>query len=470
MTVSIRRAFALVALVGLSAAVVPSVVPSPAVAQDAPGTTKRPQTPVLSARRFPATMLSSADAELATAIDGYLGRVVGSTCAIVEIDGRRVLARNADTALTPASTIKMVTALAALDILGPDTTLSTTFRSEARVEKGVLDGDLWVVGGGDPILTTKGYISVFDDPEQVSSDFAQLADRLQELGIRRITGSIIGDDSRYDAVRWVPSWPSRYQTGGTVSPLSALVVNDGSTGYSQSPDTPTTTRKSGDAPLLFVETLRTVLTQRGVEVEGATTTGVAPDAARELGSVESLPVIDLVSEMLLNSDNTTAELLTKEMGLVASGQGTTEAGLAAIRESLQRQGVDLGGVVMKDGSGLDTGNRANCTTLLALYERLAMVAELDAALPVGGRTGTLRRRMLSTPSMTRVRAKTGTLSGVNALVGTVDTTQGWDLTFSFLHLGSDIRTTGVADGFTDRLVGYGARQPKAAAISPSPAR
>ncbi|MBU3702403.1 MAG: D-alanyl-D-alanine carboxypeptidase/D-alanyl-D-alanine-endopeptidase [Acidimicrobiia bacterium] len=430
----------------------------------------RPVTPVLSARRFPAALVADADAELVAAVDAYANRVVGSTCAIVEVDGRRIVTRAPDTPLVPASTLKMATALAALDVLGPDRTLPTRFVSDGRVEKGVLEGDLWVVGGGDPILTTKGYVSVFEDPDQVSSDFGRIVDAIADLGITRITGSIIGDDSRYDDVRWIPTWPSRYQTGGTVSPLSALVVNDGNSGYSQSPDEPTTTRRVGDAPLLFVETLRTSLSQRGIAVGGGTATGPAPADATELGSVDSLPVIDLVGEMLLNSDNTTAELLTKEMGVVASGRGTTRDGLAAIRRSLEAEGIDVSALVMNDGSGLDTGNRATCSLMLELFERLSQTPELLASLPVGGRTGTLRRRMLSTPSMTKVRAKTGTLNGVNALAGLVSTNQGWTLDFTFLHSGNDVRATGVADGFTDRLVTYGARRPKESTLAPLPAR
>jgi D-alanyl-D-alanine carboxypeptidase/D-alanyl-D-alanine-endopeptidase (penicillin-binding protein 4) len=465
-----RSALLSVVAVVLASVVMIGSLELSASAQSVEGSTPRPVTPVLSARRFPAALVTDADAELVSAIDTYTNRVVGSTCAIVEVDGRRIATRAPDTPLVPASTLKMATALAAMDVLGPDRTLTTRLVTDGRVQKGVLEGDLWVVGGGDPILTTKGYISVFEDPEQVSSDFGVIAAAIADLGITRITGSLIGDDSRYDDVRWVPTWPSRYQTGGTVSPLSALVVNDGNSGYSTSPDEPTTTRRVGDAPLLFVETLRTSLSQRGIEVGGGTSTGPAPRDATELGSVESLPVIDLVGEMLLNSDNTTAELLTKEMGVVTTGRGTTRDGLAAIRQSLETQGVDVSALVMNDGSGLDTGNRATCSVILDLFERLSRTPELLANLPVGGRTGTLRRRMLSTPSMTKVRAKTGTLNGVNALAGIVTTNQGWTLDFTFLHAGSDVRATGVADGFTDRLVTYGARRPKDSALAPLPAR
>lgn len=428
----------------------------------------RPLTPVLSARRFPTALLGAADTDVTASVDSYLAKVVGSTCAIVEVDGRTIVSRNTDGQFVPASTLKLGTALAALDVLGRDATLTTRFVADGPIRDGVLEGDLWVVGGGDPILTTKGYLSVFEDPDQLSVDLSEVADAIAATGIERISGSIIGDDSRYDDVRWVASWPERYQVGGTVSPLSALVVNDGNTGYTDTPDAPTTQRRAGDPPMLFAQTLRTVLSAQGITVDGGASAGRAPEGAEEIGEYRSRPVRDLVNEMLRNSDNTTAELLTKEMGLAASGQGTTAAGVAAIRDSLRRQGVDVDSLVINDGSGLDTGNRATCPVILDLMERVVADPDVAGSFPLGGRSGTLRKRMLATPSSGRVEAKTGTLNGVNALTGSVDSTQGTTLTFVLLHAGNDIRTTGVADGFTDRLVGYASKGPRLSALVPAP--
>lgn len=445
-------------------------VTAPAEARTPVEAPKRPETPLLSARRFPTALMASADPDLSASLTTYLDKVVGTTCAIVELDGRTIYRRNDSGSLAPASTLKLATALAALDVLGRDSTLTTRFVSTGPVRNGTLDGNLWIVGGGDPLLSTKGYTAVFDDPDQTTVDLGSLADELSRLGIKRITGDIIGDDSRYDQVRWIPTWPQRYQVGGTVAPLSALVVNDGSTGYTETPEATTTTRKAGDPPLLFAQTLRSVLVQRGVQVGGGASTGRAPSDGREIGSFQSLPVASIVAEMLTDSDNTTAELLTKEMGVVTAGQGTTAAGLAAIRASLERQGFDVSSLVMNDGSGLDTGDRMTCTLLLELVEHVAEDAELSAALPVGGKTGTLRRRMLAVPSTGKVRAKTGTLNGINALAGFVDTTQGSTLTFAFLHGGNDVRTTGVADGFGDRLVPYASKLPKSSVLGPAPVR
>jgi D-alanyl-D-alanine carboxypeptidase/D-alanyl-D-alanine-endopeptidase (penicillin-binding protein 4) len=221
--------------------------------------------------------------------------------------------------------------------------------------------------------------------------------------------------------------------------------------------------------LLFAQTLRTVLAAKGIKVNGGASTGRAPADGKEIASFDSVPMVKVLSEMLTDSDNTTAELVLKEIGLTAKGQGTTAAGLEAVKESLKRQGFDLTGLVMVDGSGLDTTDRVSCALDLAFVNALSRNPDLAAALPLGGRTGTLRKRMNATASTGRVRAKTGTLNSVNALTGFADTPQGNTLAFSFIHNGNDTRTTGVADGFTDRLMTY-AKGPKIASLGPLPAK
>jgi D-alanyl-D-alanine carboxypeptidase/D-alanyl-D-alanine-endopeptidase (penicillin-binding protein 4) len=412
---------------------------------------------------------TTADPALSAAIDQFLSKVVGSTCVIVEVDGRTVYERRTSEAFVPASTMKLATAMAALDILGADAKFTTRFVASDPPTNGVIEGDLFIVGGGDPLLATSGYKTVFDDPDQFYEDFTTVADSLNAAGIRSIRGDLVGDDSRYDAVRWVPTWPARYQVGGTVAPLSALLVNDGNTGYTDTPNDATSNRKAGDSPLLFAQTLRTVLNSRGITVEGVATTGRAPSDGEEVASFDSVPMSQVLTEMLKNSDNTTAELVLKEIGLQSRGQGTTAAGIEATKESLKNQSFDVTDLVMLDGSGLDTGNRMSCELSLALVSAVSQRPEFSDALPLGGKSGTLRKRMLATPSTGRVRAKTGTLNSVNALAGFADTPQGSTLSFAFMHNGTDPRTTGVADGFTDRLMAF-PKGPKIALLEPLPVK
>ena len=162
-------------------------------------------------------------------------------------------------------------------------------------------------------------------------------------------------------------------------------------------------------------------------------------------------------------------LLTREIGFVSSGEGTTSAGLAAIVDTASRLGLPVDNLKMADGSGLDTENRMSCTLALALITASPKGSTIAESLPLAGKTGTLRKRMLAAASTGRVRAKTGTLNTANALAGFADTPSGNQLTFAFIHNGSDSRGPVVADGFADRLMGFaaGAKLSTLGPISPS---
>jgi D-alanyl-D-alanine carboxypeptidase/D-alanyl-D-alanine-endopeptidase (penicillin-binding protein 4) len=249
--------------------------------------------------------------------------------------------------------------------------------------------------------------------------------------VREVRGGIVGDDSRYDQERWVSTWPTRYQSQGFVGPLSALMVNDGSTGLSLDPETPARSRHPGDSPVLAAETLRSLLVDRGVRVTGGASQGRLPEGASEIAVLDSPTIRDIVGQMLIESDDTTAELLTKELGLQVSGQGTTAAGTEAIADKLAADGLPLDDLVLTDGSGLDEGNLVNCHLLAAVLDRAGPESELAALLPIAGENGTLRPRMRRTPAEGRVAAKTGTLDHVNALAGFALTSGGASLTFVY---------------------------------------
>lgn len=429
-----------------------------------------PVTPVLSARRFaPVLQSTNADPALNNDLNTFLRSTPGDACALVKSDGRVVVDRKADTPFAPASVMKLATAIGALEILGPDYRMQTKFVTNGKFSNGIVDGDLYVIGGGDPLITTKGYKSVFDDPDQVLEPMTDLVNKLKEKGVKEVRGAIIGDDSRYENVRWIPSWPTRYQIGGTVSPLSALVVNDGNTGYTETPDEPTTNRKAGDPPLLFVQTLKTLLNQNGITANGEARTGRTPDEVKEITVFDSLPMVDIVNEMLANSDNTTAELVLREIGAQNSGQGSTAAGIAAVRDVLTQKSIPLDGFVQVDGSGLDLTNRMSCRTALALYEVIDTYPDVTSKLPVAGRTGTLRKRMLQIEATGKVVAKTGTLNSVNALAGRSTTKPGNFIEFAFIHNGTDPRGQVVGDIFAERLMSF-AKGAKLSALSPAAAK
>lgn len=450
----------------------------PAAGQAPPGSGSRPPapggrltTPVFSARRVPELLRARpADDALRAAVGKALAGAPPDTCVVVTEGGRRIVDVQGDRALLPASTNKLLTGLAALEALGPDTRLRTVAASSVRPgPDGVLAGDLYLVGGGDPLLFTPGFRVTLKDQNQPGTDFAVLADRIRAAGVTRITGRILGDDSRYDQVRGVPTWPSSYQKEDQVGALSALEVNRGISGLSKAPDKPATRRLIGDPVVLGAETLRSLLVARGVAVDGDAAGGQAPAGATELASLDSLPVRDIVAEMLLWSDNTTAELLTKELGRTAGGAGTTAAGLAATEARLRAAGLPLPSLHRTDGSGLDRDNRIACSTLAALLDRVGPGSPLTAGLPVAGKSGTLRPRLRGTPADGVVTAKTGTLKDVSALAGYATTATGATLTFAVLVNGTlppKVAATKVDDDVAVAVTTYSGAA--TAALGPTP--
>src|SRR2546429_6603614 len=193
-----------------------------------------PRVPVFSLQRAPQLLSRLAgDARLALALDGALADpALGSgsqKCLVVRDDtGRIVYARNPSTALAPASNLKLLTAFAALERMGA----TTRYRTEAfaaGVAGGVVSGDLWVVGSGDPLLATADFAATagYQMQPRPSTSLESLADHLVAAGVRQVQGRLMGDEGRYDTQRYVPTWKSAYITEGESGPASALTVNGG---------------------------------------------------------------------------------------------------------------------------------------------------------------------------------------------------------------------------------------------------
>ncbi len=179
---------------------------------------------------------------------------------------------------------------------------------------------LWLVGGGDPVLATGDYVSFLQSQPKskgdVTTSLEALADAIVAKGVRAIPGGVLGDDSRYDQQRYLPTWKDTYRTDGEVGPMSALTVNDGFSTWSPARKVPV-----DDPTRNAAAELTDLLRARGVQV-GAPGTGTAPGDATEIATVSSPPLRDVVHSMLSSSDNLTAEMLTKELGVQVSKQGT----------------------------------------------------------------------------------------------------------------------------------------------------
>jgi len=391
-------------------------------------------TPVLSARRVPELIAAPvADARLDAHLRALLAEAPPSTCLTVAVDGRVVFSANAATPLVPASLEKLVTAEAALSTLGPDAVLTTSVVATAPAEDGVVDGDVWLVGGGDPVLMTHAYEQHFKHQPVTHTDIEALADEVVAAGVREIRGSVVGDDSRYDHQRYLPLWPARFATEAEVGPLGALMVNDGLVAFPPSWNVHTPKEQpAADPAEAAAETFTELLTARGVVIAGAPRTGQAPAGSTEIAKIESPPVDEIVASMLRESDNDTAELLTKEMGVQSGGGGTTAAGIAAIRHVLEGRHLPLDGTVQVDGSGLADENEQTCELIQTLLDEEGPSSTLMEGLPVAGQTGTLEMRFVDTPLAGRLRAKTGTLNQSSALAGFLTTAKGANVSFTLI--------------------------------------
>ena len=415
---------------GISVVAQAERAPTLAPAHDVPS----PNTPVLSARRVPALIAAPvADNRLIAHLNDLLTRTPAARCLTVAVSGRIVFSDHPTDPLTPASIEKLMTAKALMSEFKPDTVLATKVMADTTPQNGDLTGNLWMVGGGDPLLMTDAYAQHFKHQPVTHSDLGVLADRIVAAGITHVTGSVIGDDSRYDEQRYVPQWPARFAISTETGPLSALTVNDGLVEFPPNPDVKTPKEKAADDPAIHAaDQLTQLLVAKGVTVDGAATSGRAPQGASEVAELASPPIGDMVKEMLTESDNGTAELLTKELGLHDGAAGTTVAGVADIQKVLQNASLPVDGTTQVDGSGLASENRETCTAVQALLDKEGPASALASGLPIAGQTGTLDKRFVGTPVSGRMRAKTGTLDQASALAGYLQTTQGVDISFAFL--------------------------------------
>jgi serine-type D-Ala-D-Ala carboxypeptidase/endopeptidase (penicillin-binding protein 4) len=339
--------------------------------------------------------------------------------------GTDIVAVREDLPRIPASVEKLFVTATALLRYGPAEELQTRVFAGAPVDAaGTLAGDLWLVGGGDPALD--------------EADLARLASAVHAGGIRRVTGGVVGDESRFDGLRGGPRTAFR-PDGDIGGRLGALVLRRGFQ-----------TNPAVFAAQRFAARLRAV----GVRVSGKTRTGVTPPEASEIAVDGSVPIGDLVRRTNVPSDNYLAEMLLKSLGAAYAGAGTTAAGGAVVRDTLDDFGVRPRIV---DGSGLSRANRTTPRQVVRLLERMDgqdIAATWRSSLAVAGRTGTVRRRMRGTAAQGRCRVKTGTIRGVSNLAGVCTTTGGRNVAFAWLMNG--VNTFG-ARRIQDRMTAAVAR-------------
>ena len=362
-------------------------------------------TPVLNVRRAAGTLASDiATRNLRNELSDVAAGLPANACVRVDAGGRVVLAKSSDKELVPASNQKIATAAVALEVLPADTRFAT--RVVGTVGNGVVAGDLFLVGGGDPLLVSREYLPTERYPTTSPTYLDDLADKVKAAGVTSIAGSVVGDENHLDDDRYLDDWSSGIR-GTEGGPLGGLMVNDGAVvGNPIKPDNP-----AAAAAAEFTRLLRA----RGITVGGEGREARGAPVGEVIAEVTSAPVADVVAEMLTNSDNNTAELLVRHIGLVRSLQPTTAAGLAVVRETLGQWGID--GLTVKDGSGLSRANRMTCAALVEILERAPIGGDLKTGLALAARTGTLKDVFTDTPVAGKLFAKTGTLLNVKTLGG-----------------------------------------------------
>jgi len=343
--------------------------------------------------------------------------------------------RDPDTALVPGSTAKLPTAAAALLTLDPERTLTTT------VVAGAEPGTVVLVGGGDPTLSAlpAGEQSVYPGAARLDDLVAQVR---AAPGYTDVTVStVLVDVDRYHGDVLAPGWFAADVPAGFVAPIVPVMLD----GARADPTDATTPRSGTPAQDAAAELARRL----GAD-PAATAVGSAPPGARVLATVQSPPVEDLVTTVLGTSDNVLAEVLAREVALVTGAEPSFAGAGAAVLDVLTRNGFDTAETTLADGSGLSTRDRVSATLLTDLLAaaagpkdtdpRTAALRPMLVGLPVAGGTGTLADRYegpTATAGRGWVRAKTGTLTGVNTLAGTVLDVEGRLMVFALLSNGPD---------------------------------
>jgi D-alanyl-D-alanine carboxypeptidase/D-alanyl-D-alanine-endopeptidase (penicillin-binding protein 4) len=390
--------------------------------------------------------------------------------------------------MQPASTMKMYTSALALDRFGPDYQFKTTVLRDSQLgADGVLAGNLYLRGSGDPSLSPRFW--------GTTNPMDSLAHLVVAAGVRHVQGDIVGDATAFDSQLVPDGWQTRYLGAAYAARVSALSLDENLVWVVVQPegkkavvtlDPATTTipvqstvrvvggsrgrisavrQKDGsilvrgsigasspplryslvvDDPASFTTgALRAALEKAGVQVDGKVTLAAAPSTATEVTSISSPTLANIVAEMNRESINLFAELLFRDAAHAASSDqvGSAQTGLATLRSLLaEKVHARPEDVQVSDGSGLSVLDRVtprSMVELLSFAHQASWGATFHASLPLEGESGTLRLRARHTPARGNLHAKTGTTNTVASLGGYVTAKNGEILAFSFIYNGAD---------------------------------
>jgi serine-type D-Ala-D-Ala carboxypeptidase/endopeptidase (penicillin-binding protein 4) len=368
--------------------------------------------------------------------------------------------KNAGKLFMPASNLKIITSAVALTLLGPEYTYKTTFLTNGERRDSLLDGDLLVIGRGDPTVSDRMRVLA-------TTVMDALGDSLRAHGIRQVSGSIarVGNafpDSIY-GYGWQWDDLGEYYGAG----VDELIFNEGMapTTLRPPPDTVRDSLYKGpakDPAKAYLDALKDGLTRKGIRVEGGVKDSIlsTPFKMDTIFVFASLPLRDILPALLKKSQNQIGEIMLRTIGLERTGIGKADSARRVVGEQLLAWGVQPDGFLIRDGSGLSDNDLLTPETIVRVLDRIqrdTAFATYYNALPIAGVDGTLDKRMKGTPAEGNVHAKTGTLAKARNLSGYVTTADGERLIFSILANNTTTpgsMVTGVADQIAAALATY----------------
>ena len=345
--------------------------------------------------------------------------------------GDTLYSRNAGKLFMPASNQKIITSAVALTQLGPDYRYHTVIAKRGALKDSVLNGDLIVIGRGDPTMSDRVY-------GNAANEMAAIADSIRARGIRRVTGSLRQGGNAFPDSIYGYGWEWDDIGGESGAPVDELLYNEGMVQRAMKVggrDTVVSvaTRTPG---YVYLSALYGAMSQRGITVDGLVNLTADSLAAPydTVYIVTSPPLREILKHFLKPSQNQIGEALLKTVGLEKTGIGSADAGVEVETAQLHEWGVDSTQVVVYDGSGLSRHDLVSPETIVkvltAMQKDTAFSVYYDA-FPIAGVDGTIRTRMKGTPAENNLRGKTGTIEFVRSLSGYVDTADGERLVFSF---------------------------------------
>ena len=349
--------------------------------------------------------------------------------------GDTVYSKNAGKLFMPASNMKIITSAVSLTLLGPEYRYRTTFLTDGEVRDSLLDGNLLVIGRGDPTVSDRmrGTATTVMDA---------LADSLRAHRIRQISGSLarVGNafpDSIY-GYGWEWDDLGEYYGAG----VDELIFNEGMapTKLRPPPDTARDSLYSGPAKnpaKAYLDAFHDALVRKSIRMDGVVRDSILPTPFKmdTLFVLISPPLREILPALMKQSQNQIAEILLRTIGLERGGLGTADSARKIVGQQLLTWGVQPDGFVIRDGSGLSDQDLLTPETIVRVLDRIQRDTAFAAyynAMPIAGVDGTIDTRMKGTPAEGNVHAKTGTLAKARTLSGYVTTADGERLIFSIL--------------------------------------